>query len=443
MEEDRIVIAVGAEAVHPRRRDLPLRRIPEGFRQLIPGIRYPSQSLNQSVHNVALWSSLDDVSNALALSCRDFPVGGRLMHFQHFWINHIPDRWAVSVVLKGYQIEFHTLPQLTTKVRFTILPQQQHVTLWQEISEMLNKGAIVQVDPSTRGFYSTFFLVPKKDGGQRPVLNLKGLNQFVNVRTFRMQTPQQVLTYLNQGDWLASIDLKDAYFHVPMFQGHHQYLRFAFQGKVYQFKVLPFGLSTAPRVFTKVLAPVIGLLHRQGCHIFPYLDDCLVVAKSPQLLRQSLQCCLEVLQAAGFVINQKKSHLNPVQLLTFLGVELDSTRAMAFLPLDKALRLQQCVRLFMKVGVYLPVRLFLRLLGLMAASLLMVPWARLYMRPLQLYLNSQWDARSRNFDFKVMVPLRLMKIFQWWTDLNHLRKGLPWSREEPSVVITTDASLKA
>ena len=96
----------------------------------------------------------------------------------------------MSIVSRGYRIDFLNVPQVTSKVRFTILPKIQHELLWEEISEMLAKKAIHQVDPRTPGFYSTFFLVPKKDGGQRPVLNLKGLNRFVNVRIFRMKTPQ-------------------------------------------------------------------------------------------------------------------------------------------------------------------------------------------------------------------------------------------------------------
>ena len=111
------------------------------------------------------------------------------------------------------------------------------------------------------GFYSTFFLVAKKDGGQRPILNLKPLNQFVKVSKFKMCTPQTVIPMLHRGEWLASIDLKDAYFYIPIVNRHRPYLRFAFEGRVFQFNVLPFGLSTAPRVFTKMLAPVIGFIH--------------------------------------------------------------------------------------------------------------------------------------------------------------------------------------
>ena len=71
------------------------------------------------------------------------------------------------------------------------------------------------------------------------------------------------------------MDLKDAYFHFSIHQDHWKYLWFAIQGTCYQYKVLPFGLTTSPQVFTKMLAPVMAFLHLQGVKVFPYLDDIL------------------------------------------------------------------------------------------------------------------------------------------------------------------------
>ncbi|KAI2648570.1 Gag-Pol polyprotein [Labeo rohita] len=110
------------------------------------------------------------------------------------------------------------------------------------------KEAIVQVSTSKQptGFYSKYFLVPKKDGGLRPILDLRQLNRFIKVLPFKMLTTTQ-----EPGEWFTSIDLKDAYFHVPICRDHHPFLRFAFQDRVFQFKVLPFGLSLSPRVFAR------------------------------------------------------------------------------------------------------------------------------------------------------------------------------------------------
>ena len=144
-------------------------------------------------------------------------------------------------------IEFRGQPPSLRKspIYTKILHVHKQAVLQEEINRMLLKNSIEEVVDNSPGFYSTFFLVPKKEGDWHPILNLEGLNTFIHARTFRMLTPQKVLLFLKQGDWLASIDLKDAYFHVPIYQGHRKYLRFTFLDKVYQFWVLPFGLNTA------------------------------------------------------------------------------------------------------------------------------------------------------------------------------------------------------
>jgi hypothetical protein len=309
---------------------------------------------------------------------------------------------------------------------------------------MLQKGAIETVPFASPGFCSTFFLVPKKDTDKmRPVINLKALNKFVKCPTFKMHSAQSIIRMIRRGNWLASIDLQDAYFHVPMHPRHHKFLRFAFQGKTYQFKVLPFGLSTAPRVFTKVLAPVVGHLHQKGIHLFPYLDDCLLVAKDQATLHQTILFTINVLQSLGFIINFKKSQLQITQRLTFLGMEIDTQRTSVFLPRQKAENITKVAALFLPVGTYRKARHYLKFLGLMASSLMMVPKSKLYMRPLQIYLNSIWDRMKMTLDFQIMTPLKLVSTIQWWGNLDNLLTGKEFSSKKPSVILTTDASKTA
>jgi hypothetical protein len=251
----------------------------------------------------------------------------------------------VSIVKKdGYIIPFKIIPKLTLKVRKTML-RKGHAVLKEEVDLMLEKQAIEEVDPATPGFYSTFFLVPQKGWRPEGRPQFKGTQSISRCQDIQNADTTDVLSQLHQGDWLASLDLKDAYFHVPIFVKHMHYLRFEFLGRVFQFRVLPFGLATAPRVFTKILAPIIGLLHQMGIFVYPYLDDCLIVGKSLDQLNQSVQLCLAVLDSAGVLINRKKSHLQPVQRIQFLGVELDSVQAAAYLPQAKAQHVVECLRI--------------------------------------------------------------------------------------------------
>ena len=93
----------------------------------------------------------------------------------------------------------------------------------------------------------------------RPILNLKPLNAYIESRTFKMENLRSIKKAIKKDDYLVSIDLQDTYMHIPIHPAYRKYLRFKIQGKVYQFKVLPFGLASAPRVFTKMMAPVVAL----------------------------------------------------------------------------------------------------------------------------------------------------------------------------------------
>ena len=110
------------------------------------------------------------------------------------------------------------------------------------------------------GFYSRYFAVPKKDGGLRPILDLRDLNTYLNPRKFRMVTLEGIVHLLKEGDWFVVVDLKDAYFHITIHETYRKYLRLIFKDTIYQFVALPFGLSTAPRTFTKCMAPVAAYL---------------------------------------------------------------------------------------------------------------------------------------------------------------------------------------
>ena len=127
---------------------------------------------------------------------------------------------------------------------------------------------------------------------------------------------------VRQGDWLAKIDLKDAYFLIPVYSGHQKFLQFTWKASLYQFHCLLFGLSCAPQVFTKVMKPIVAFLRERGIRLIIYLDDLLIISSSPQSLTTQINLIQELFQALGLVIKENKSHMVPTQEIVFLGFHL-------------------------------------------------------------------------------------------------------------------------
>ena len=138
---------------------------------------------------------------------------------------------------------------------------------------LVEKGAVELAPLPSPGYYSQLFVVMKASGSWKPVIDLSLLNLRVLKTSFKMETLQSVLLLVQRGDWMVSLDLKNAYLQVPIHPDSRKCLRFIASGRVYQFKTLCLGLSTAPRVFTRVMVPVSAMLHRAGIHIRRYLDD--------------------------------------------------------------------------------------------------------------------------------------------------------------------------
>ena len=115
------------------------------------------------------------------------PVAGRLSLFHPKWIELDCPRWVLDIVSQGYKIPFMSCPKFLG-VRETPLLGQYAQVLVAEVETLLLKGAIQKVHFPHQGYYSTYFLVPKKTGDLRPILNLKPINGSIEKITFKMET---------------------------------------------------------------------------------------------------------------------------------------------------------------------------------------------------------------------------------------------------------------
>ena len=153
--------------------------------------------------------------NLFSISSAPAQVAGRLRFFQANWHLVTDDPWVLETIM-GYKIEFHSMPHQVAWPQ-TFMSKAQEEAVQTEIDKMALQGAIHPVSCNTEGgFVSSIFLVDKKDGGHRPVINLKKLNSFVNFQHFKMEGIHMLRDLLKKGDFMVKLDLKDAYFTVPV-----------------------------------------------------------------------------------------------------------------------------------------------------------------------------------------------------------------------------------
>ena len=346
----------------------------------------------------------------------------------------------MEVLRFGYRIPFLCVPPLSE----VLIPMPSYYPLstkgvaLREVTQALIAKSVVELAPlSSLGFYSRLFVVWKTSGFWRPVIDLSTLNLYVDASHFQMETIQSVLLSVRQGDWMASIDLKEAYLQVPVHPDSRRFLRFVAQGKVYQFTALCFGLSTAPQVFTRVMAPVSAILHSWGICMRRYLDDWLVQSSSRDSLLRDLQVVLDLCRELGIVVNPAKSCLEPCQVFQYLGVVIDTLSFRASPSPDRVARLLSTAGEFLS-SADPPASTWLSLLGMLSSLSHLVPGGRLRVRSLQICLHWSWDR----VDQSTRIPWSqdCLRDLKWWLHLPRLEAGVSLQQVSPDLDFWSDTS---
>lgn len=176
-------------------------------------------------------------------------TGGRLKHFLSAWSQITEDRFVLNCI-KGYKIKlFKQIIQVKIS-RSASFPPDETERYKLAIQKLLETGALKKCTPTEDQFISPFFLRSKKYGSDRFTLNLKGLKKFIKMPHFKLENIRTASMLLTPGMLMANLDLKDAYFLVPIHKASRKYLRFVFLNEYYEFAYLPFSLCISPFIFT-------------------------------------------------------------------------------------------------------------------------------------------------------------------------------------------------
>ena len=371
----------------------------------------------------------------------DPPVGVRLNQCWEKWETLGSSPKVVNILREGYTLPFRFRPHLTrspTVISNYHNPAKQSFLL-EALYQLINKNAVEPVEnPNSLGFYNRLFLVPKPNNQWRPILDLSTLNTFLNTGSFKMETPETIRTSLQAGEWVTSIDFKDTYFHIPIHSQSRKYMRFHLQGRSYQFKALPFGLSTAPMEFTVVAKEVKLMALQKGIWIHQYLDDWLVRASTHDTCLQHTQTLVTLCQELGSLVNREKSELVPQQVFNFVGYQFNLKEGKVRPTEERWQTLTDKIRSILSNPVC-PVRKFMSLIGLLTATEKQVHLGRLHMRLIQWHLKNNWRV-PESLEKVIPVPKSLHPHLRWWLEEGNVLLGQPLHPLKHALQIFTDAS---
>lgn len=297
--------------------------------------------------------------------------------------------------------------------RAVILSSRESDIATTEIKKLLTKGVIRKATHVPGEFISTIFTRPKKDGSHRLILNLKKLNKHIVYHHFKMDSLHSATQLMKPNCWMAVLDLKEAYYSVPIRTEDRKYLRFEHEGQLYEFVCLPNGLSSAPRIFTKLLKPALARLREDGVLLVIYIDDIILFADDPQTLLGFIQRAITLLQSLGFTIHSDKSQLVPSQRVNFLGFILDSVAMTVSMKLDKADKAKSAILQLLRKEQPL-IREVASVVGQMVSCFPGVKYAPLYYRALE---NDKTDALKKNgwnLDERMLISDTAKKDMSWW-----------------------------
>ena len=252
-----------------------------------------------------------------------------------------------------------------------------------------------------------------------------------------MESIKDVLNMITPNCYLASVDLKKAFYTVPIFEPHQNYLKFYWDGP-YKFKVMPNGYSDAMRTFTKLLKPPFSLLRRKGHVSVVYVDDTLLQGDTYQECYENTSCTIALLQSLGFTIHPEKSVLFPTQHIEFLRFDIDTISMTLRLTKQKREKIKaKCTQILTKSVV--TIRSVASLVGNMVATKEAIPLAPLYFKRIENAKIKALAENKGNFEAKMPIEQHIRDDLTWW--VNNLDTTIRSITPKPiDKIIYTDAS---
>lgn len=351
------------------------------------------------------------------------------------WKEAQADHQVMQWLSDGYALQFSQSPQPCDIPNRTMAPPDL-LFLQQQVKEYLLRDAIEPILPSQAFCVCPIFVVQGKK--PRMIHDLRHLNQYLNAPRVKLESINQLAPLLRSGDWMVKTDVKSGYHHIWIREQDRRFLAFRLLGQLYRWKVLPFGLATAPFVFVKTIKVTLRVLRSLGLRCNLYMDDWLLVSQSQQELLQQQQLLWRVCHEMGWALSPDKSVTIPSQRLEYLGFILDTTEK-PVLRIPPAKRQSLChsiARLIFRPQQPTTKRTLSQVLGSC------VHMTRAWL-PSKLLLHEAYRLLNTApyWESKIFLTTRVLQDLRWWFDsLHHFDGGQLLEPSPPDLTIDTDAS---
>ena len=213
----------------------------------------------------------DCVLKSLEENC----VKGKLKSYAKKWEEIGANKFIFDVIKNGYKIPYINTPKTRVfKNNQSAIAEVDFVS--STIDDLIKSGSVIETNRQPR-VVSPLSVTSNSSGKKRLILDLRYVNDHVYKEYVSFDDWREFQNFVNPNGFIYKFDLRKGYHHVDIFHEHQDFLGFSWsmnnKRKFYMFTVLPFGLSTAPNIFTKLLRVLVRRWHHQGIKISVFLDD--------------------------------------------------------------------------------------------------------------------------------------------------------------------------
>jgi len=362
---------------------------------------------------------------------------GRIQYFLNKWKQITSDPFILKMV-QGAEIPLEEKPEWSDGNLQNQVKGNQHSYMDEEIKKLLELEVIEISHHEMNEVISPVFLVEKPDGSFRMILNLKKFNEKVEYQHFKMENLMSATDLMTKGCFLASVDLRHAYYSVSVDQEYRKFLKFQWKGVLYQYTCFANGLSNCPRYFTKLLKPVYANLRGKGHLSAAFIDDCCLLGSTLDECQKNVQDTIHLFQSLGFVIHADKSVLTPCKKLKYLGFWLDSEKMTVTLTTEKIAKVKNSCKNLKDMKKF-SIRTLAQVIGQIVSCFPAVLWGPLFYRNLDRLKTQSLKENKGDFDAVTALTKDAERELNWW--INEVEHSFfPLAKTQPEIEIECDAS---